>query len=307
MREDPRRRLSSCARGARLLCCVALVLGCDSHDEAGGRGQKARGSAVVGGQVVSTVDGHPITVAEVEELVHAGLPPREALVRLQAERVLMTEAGRRGFGADPAVEQVARQALVQTLIAAEADAVRITAQDIKEAYDKNKARFERKERRASVHVLASLPKKPSAEADAAAKTFARQMISELASAVDPVAFVRAIGKRKEAQFDVIAEKLPPTAPDGSLVQPFLTALFSVPQPGVVPEPVRTSFGWHAIRVIEIVPAEITPYEQASSVLQGELSLARKQERITALVDRLRKEHGVDISASATETLAKLEL
>jgi hypothetical protein len=246
-------------------------------------------------------------VAEIEQLVRAGLQPAEALRRLQAERVLMSEAARRGFESDPAVSGVGRQALVQALLQSEADAVRVTAEDIKQAYDKNKARFEHEERRRSVHVLAQLPKNPSPADDAAAKTFAEKMIPELASAPDPVAFVQAIGKRPGAQFTIVAETLPPTTRDGSLVEPFLEALFSLSQPATVLTPVRTSFGWHAVRVIEIIPAETTPYEQASESLRAELLLARKQQRIAGLVEGLRKQYGVDVSKNAAETLAKLEL
>jgi hypothetical protein len=77
----------------------------------------------VGGRVVSTVDGQPITVEDVERVARsAELSPAEALRRLQRYHLLAGEAERRGFGANAAVRQASRKAAVQELLAMEVEA-----------------------------------------------------------------------------------------------------------------------------------------------------------------------------------------
>ena len=71
-------------------------------------------------------------------------------------------------------------------------------------------------------------------------------------------------------------------------------MFSLSAPGVVPEPVRTSFGWHAIRVTEILPAEETPYEKAAPILRKELSVVRQTAAMQELLKDLSRAHPVQV-------------
>jgi parvulin-like peptidyl-prolyl isomerase len=287
---------------------IALSVGaCGGRDQAPSAADEKHGTATVGGGVVSTVDGHPITLHDVQELVKAGLSAPDALARLQAERLLMADAERRGYGATRAVEQVAEQARVQALLAAEADAVTLTDDEVRAAYAQHKERYEKPERRASVHVLAMLRPKVTPEAEAAAKAAVQRAMSDLAAAQDFDAFIREQKARSTPELSITAEILPPFDRSGGLVKPYLDAMFSVAQPGVVPEPVRTSFGWHAIRVTEILPSETTPYEKVEADLRQEVLLARRAERVQQLVERLRKAYAVEVAPDVGQTLAKLTL
>jgi hypothetical protein len=296
-------------RAAKPLILV-LVLGSGACGRGPGAQQMhaARGTSAVGGQVVSTVDGYPITVADVQSLATAGgMSPRDALSRLQAERLLMIEAERRGFARSAAVDEVAQKARVQALLEAEAAAVSLSDEEIRAAYEKNKGRFEKAERRASVHVLAGLPRvNPAPEAEAAAKAFIQDVIGQMRTASDLDAFCRQQMKRGTAQFSVTCEKIPAVDRASPFVKPYLDALFSTAAPGMVPEPVRTVFGWHAIRVTEILPAESVPYEKAAEQLRGELLTERRKARVDALIAELRKAYPVQIADNAAATMAGLE-
>ena len=96
--------------------CIAGVLAgaaaCGNGGSGGAvSGKHSQGHAEVGGQVISTVHGFPITVADVQGLVDASdLTPPEALRRLQEERLLIAAAEERGFAGDSAVSWVLRQA-----------------------------------------------------------------------------------------------------------------------------------------------------------------------------------------------------
>jgi parvulin-like peptidyl-prolyl isomerase len=295
-------------RDARLLLGAAVaLLGCGGERGDSARVRQARATAALGGQIVSTVDGQAIAVDEVQELARAGLSPRTALRRLEAERLLVAEATRRGLAKRAPVREVARQALVQALLQAEANAVVVSDSEIKAAYEKTLARFERPERRASVHVLAKLPKNPSPAADAAAKEFVLGVLPQLAATEDLDGFMLQQRALKSEQFSVVAERLPAVDTHAALVESYLTAMFSLAQPGTVPQPIRTVYGWHAIRVTQILPKESTPYDTAAVMLRAELLLDRRQHRVQQLIDHLRGQYGVQIPKNAGEALAHIEL
>jgi hypothetical protein len=192
-------------------------------------GDAERGSSVVGGTIVSTVDGHAIELAEVQEIVSASdLAPREALLRLQAERLLMAEAERRGY-TDADVREVAARALVQALLKREAESIEVTDQEIQRAYDAD-TRFHAPERRTSAHVVVLLPKGASAEDEADALGLAKAAITEL-EAEPAEGFVLARFRRlKHPSLKIKGERLPPLAREGRLVREFEDALFSLPTP-----------------------------------------------------------------------------
>lgn len=119
---------------------LAAWLGACGDDGDETRAAREQGSATVGGDVVSTVDGMPITSGEVQRVAsETELSPPEALERLQERELLAGEALRRGYGEDPAVERATRQALVQQLLAREVeDAVppeSITEDQIRARYE----------------------------------------------------------------------------------------------------------------------------------------------------------------------------
>ena len=258
--------------------------------------------------MISTVQGHPITVADVQALVQgSALTPQQALRRLQAEGLLMAEAAQRGLGDEPAVEEIARQASVQSLLQSLIDAVTVSDEELRAAYEKAKSRFEQPERRVAVHALAQLPKNATPEAGAAARTFTTQMIDRLEHASDFKDLAAKLKHETSRYFRVRLEKLPPMHRHSALVPSFLEAMFELPEPGVVRRPVQTVYGWHAIRVLEIRPSTSTPYAEAAATLRAELELERKKELVGELIGTLRKQNRVELAADLRQTLAKLEL
>ncbi|MET0388361.1 MAG: hypothetical protein ABW321_20485, partial [Polyangiales bacterium] len=130
--------------------------------------------------VVSRVDGQIIRASEVDQLARVGaLSPGQALKRLQDERLLSEEAERRGYAGQMETVQVARQALVQALLAEDVEAEPITEAELNAAYHAEHARFSAPELRRATHVLAQLPPQPTAAQEQAARTFIEQAIERL--------------------------------------------------------------------------------------------------------------------------------
>jgi hypothetical protein len=286
----------------RLPFALVLLLGCGD-----GTGRIAapqrEGAATVGGQVVSTVNGTPITVEEVAALTRKSrLDPGGALRRLQAERLLMEEAERRGLRRVPEARQVARQALAQALLDEEAATVRVSDGELREAYEKARARFVFPERRASLHVLASVGTPAD---DAPAHAFIRRVRDELAAAPEPEDVWARYQSHAESGLRVSAERIPAVDREAPFVGEYLDALFGVASPSVVAEPVRTRYGWHAIVVTEILPASDKSLEEAEPVLRAELLVTKGKAHVDAFLRRLARDVPVQVRPDATKHVAGL--
>lgn len=285
------------------LALTVLVVGCG--DVAGRVAQPiaSRGQARVGGTVVSTVNGEAITLEDVRTLVRGSrLDAAEALRRLQAERLLMAEAERRGRSADGAVRHVTRQALVQALLDQEAATATVSDAELRAAYQREHDRFDVPERRASLHVLASVE---TPEQDKAAYAFIRRVRNELAASADPETVWTRYQMHVEPGLRVSAERIPAVDRDAPFVKPYLDALFGVTAAGVVAKPVRTRFGWHAIVVTEITPASHKTLEAASEELRAELLQEKRRVHIEEFLRDLRRDLPVRVAPGAAGQVAGL--
>jgi hypothetical protein len=119
---------------------VALVLSLLVACGEGERGHAGSGgSAHARGALVAKVDGAAIGLEQVRELcAGTGLSPREALLRLEEEQLLLAEAARRGYGRASATDQALKRALVQALLAATVESLRpedLSAAEVQERFD----------------------------------------------------------------------------------------------------------------------------------------------------------------------------
>ncbi|HEX7479859.1 MAG TPA: peptidyl-prolyl cis-trans isomerase [Polyangiales bacterium] len=297
-------RLRSCVHAA---AAMALVSGC------GGGGvpkqaEQGPAGAQLSGETLSTVNGTAITVAEVQALVNeTGLAPREALERLQAQALLMDEAQRRGYAARSSVRLVGRKAAVQALLAAEIETLHASEPEIAAAYERNHERYTQPERRGSSHILALLPRNATQEQDEAARAFAVQACQDLALSTNLEAVLEGYRRRSSPMFKVSVETLPSVANDGSFVESYMQALFSLKAPGPVLNPVRTEYGWHAIVVTEITPAVRIPLADAKPGLVKEIETQAHKAALDALVARLRAGTSITYDAKGRNALGTLDL
>lgn len=294
-----------------LAACVACGDGAADGAQDGGaaRGRDERGPAAPAeGRVISTVDGAAITVEEVEEVAReTGLSPLDALRRLQEERVLVAHAEAAGLGDAPEVGDAVRRASVQALLARRVEAAitpeTIPADEVRRRIEEQRARFARPERRVTTHVLARVPEgEVRPEAEAAAERFARRAIERLVAAADAVAEAHAMEAEDAPgrSFRVHVEDLPPVERDGRLVPEYLAATYSLERAGVVPQPVRTRFGWHAIVVREIVPPWRAPDDEVEETVRDELTVEARARRLDELVAELASRTSIALDEAAIE-------
>jgi peptidyl-prolyl cis-trans isomerase D len=248
-----------------------------------------------------------IRAHDVQRLATAGgLSARTALARLQAQRLLEDEAAQRGYGSRSETNRVARQALVQALLTRDVEVAGADEAEITRAYAAARARFETPERRVASHVLALVPKGASDAQERAARAFAEAACRELRASRDRAATLEAFKAQNSAQLPLTVEDLPAVAKDASFVPEFLQALFSLSEPGVVPAPVRTMFGWHAIVVTAIQPSSQVPMAVARAQLRRELVAQKNKARFDGLLGTLRKRTPVQYADAAHQALTGLD-
>jgi peptidyl-prolyl cis-trans isomerase D len=160
--------------------------------------------------------------------------------------------------------------------------VDVPAEEVRQAYQQNPARFAAPEERQARHILVSVPADAGAEAKAAAKSKAEELL-----------------KQAEAQPDQFAELARKYSQDpgsaqsggdlgflirGATKKPFDDALFAMKE-GEIAGPIETEFGYHVIKLEAIRGGAAQPFEQVRPMIEAELKKARAQKRYAELAEQ----------------------
>ena len=165
-----------------------------------------------------------------------------------------------------APEQANVEYLVLDLEAAKKN-VSVNEADLKTYYEQNAARFGTKEERRASHILITAPASAPAADRAKAKAKAEQLLAEVKKAPTTFADVA----RKNSQDPGSAEKGGDLdfVTRGAMVKPFEDAMFALKK-GDISDVIETEFGYHIIRLADIKPAVVPPFEQVRATIENEL-------------------------------------
>lgn len=267
-------------------------------------------ASAVGGDVVATVEGQPITVAEVEEVARTvGIPPLEALRRLEDERVLARLAAASPAAEDPAVERAARRAAVRALFARQIEAGRepetIAITDVEARHREIAGMMSAPETRRASHALVGLGADASEAQIDAAFRLARRIRDAARGSETPSAALDAFSG-PQGGFEVTVEHMDPLA-RADLEAPFADALFGAAQLGLVEEPVRTSYGVHVMVLEEIVPPWEVPREEWEPVIRRQLAAERRAEALERLAAELAERATIEVDPAALHVAESVPL
>ncbi|RSZ40243.1 peptidyl-prolyl cis-trans isomerase [Variovorax beijingensis] len=165
-----------------------------------------------------------------------------------------------------APEQASIEYLVLDLEAAKKN-ISVNEADLKTYYEQNTARFGTKEERRASHILITAPASASAADRAKAKAKAEQLLAEVKKA--PATFADVA--RKNSQDPGSAEKGGDLdfVTRGAMVKPFEDAMFALKK-GDISDVIETEFGYHIIRLTDIKPAVVPPFEQVRATIENEV-------------------------------------
>jgi peptidyl-prolyl cis-trans isomerase C len=256
---------------------------------AGAPGAAAAGAAQED-PVVARVDGEPLRLSDVVGAAGDALPPelrtipaaalvamlppdavRQLTERAITERALLNAARRAGLDRDEEVRRRIRRAeeqeLQQALLSREVGAA-VTEDAVRARYEQETARRRSEEEVHARHVLVPT------------ETEARQVLAEV--------------QRPGADFAEVAKRRStgPGAQEGGdlgffkrsdMIPEFAEAAFAL-QPGQVgPAPVRTTFGWHVIKVEGRRAAPVPAFEEVGQSLRQRMM----EEQVDGVVRRIR--------------------
>ncbi len=170
------------------------------------------------------------------------------------------------YDANPnAYQQAARlkAEYVELTIEGLAAEIEVDDDEITQAYETSKAQYTSPEARKASHILLSVPKSADDKKIAEIKAKAESILAEANEGVDFSKLAEAHSedpgsRRNGGDLGLIAK--------GQMVPPFEEAVFSM-QADEVRGPIKTSFGFHIIKLTELTPEGIKPLEEVRDAVE----------------------------------------
>ncbi|MBN1209184.1 MAG: peptidylprolyl isomerase [Myxococcaceae bacterium] len=184
-------------------------------------------------------------------------------------------------------KQIARGRLMQMKVSAK---VKVAEEDLKAAYAQY-AKLEGEEAEVHArHILVSVDAKATPEQVEAARKKALAIMEEARRPgmdFEALARARSDGSSKDQGGDLGFFRR------GVMVPEFEKAAFSL-KVGQVSEPIRTSHGWHVLKVEERRSVGVTPYEEMRPKLDEKIRMQKTEKFVEQYVQELRKKAVIEV-------------
>jgi len=247
-------------------------------------------------ETVATVNGVKITRQTLDKIMQQGgqeqaespEATRALLDKLIEVELVAQQAEKEGAADDPdfkfAMEMLKKQQLYVTEVRKKIiEGVKVTPEDEKAYYEKNKDKFQAGEEVKASHILVD------AEEDA----------KSIKARLDKGEDFAAVAKEKSKC---------PSAPRGGdlgffgkgrMVPEFEKAAFSL-KVGEVSAPVKTQFGWHVIKVTERKEASVKTFDEVKDEIGQRLMQEKQKAAYDDLLAKLRAQSKVEINETALQ-------
>lgn len=185
----------------------------------------------------------------------------------------------RGAFANPEQVQVEYLELSRSAIA---ETITLSDEELERRYEAQKANYITSGQRRASHILIELPEGPPAEQESEALEKAKSLKGRIDS-----------GESFEALAEAHSDDSGSAQQGGDLGffgkgvmdAPFEDAVFSMEE-GEISEPIRSSFGFHVIKVTGIRPAETKPFAEVKERVRRELQLEKAEQRFFDQAEQL---------------------
>ncbi|HSV58925.1 MAG TPA: SurA N-terminal domain-containing protein, partial [Variovorax sp.] len=146
--------------------------------------------------------------------------------------------------------------------------IAVNEADLKTYYEQNSARFGTPEERRASHILINAPSSASAQERQKAKAMAEELLAQVIAAPNTFPDVA----RKNSQDPGSAEKGGDLdfVSRGAMVKPFEDAMFALKKGEITPKLVETEFGFHIIKLDDIKPGVVPPFEKVRAAIENDL-------------------------------------
>ena len=276
-------------------------------------------SVPLGGDVVARVDETTISAELVKRAAQeAQVSKEESLERLLGDAIGAQEALQAHLDERPDVRGRLRATLARGVVErVQADA-RAEGPPNDQEVDSltQEAWFEvdRPEMRSSVHAVVVFGKKDDRKDPAVRnprKELAETIHTLVLTAKTPEELIALASAKSDGKLEVRAEKLDPVTADarladGSSFDPdFVKGLFAIGKVGETSVVVESAFGFHVIRLVEILPERHLPLEERRRRFAEEIYARRMRKALEERLTLLRKTQNVAVAPAASSILAEV--
>lgn len=162
--------------------------------------------------------------------------------------------------------------------------VEVSEEDLRAQYRADRERFRGQGAREAAHILVEVPGDASEQAVQEARGEAERLRERIAGGADFAALAREhsddTGSAAQGgELGYITR--------GTMEEAFEQALFSLEEPGAVSAPVRTQYGFHLIKLLDVREPEPKPFAEARAEIERELRTRRAERLFYDRVEVLR--------------------
>lgn len=159
--------------------------------------------------------------------------------------------------------------------------VSVSDAEIADAYNKNKARFATPEKRSASHILITVPKDAKPADDAAAKAKAQAILADVQKNPNEFAKIAKAQSQDPGSAELggdlgVVEK-------GLFDKPVEDAIYKLKE-GEVSGLVRSSFGYHIVKVTKVVPSTQKTLEEAKPEIVADLKKTKLSNKYSELAE-----------------------
>jgi peptidyl-prolyl cis-trans isomerase D len=159
--------------------------------------------------------------------------------------------------------------------------VTVSDADIADAYNKNKARFSTPEKRTASHILITVAKDAKPADDAAAKAKAQAVLAELQK--NPADFAKIAKAQSQDPGSAELGGDLGVVEKGLFDKPVEDAIFQLKE-GETSGLVRSSFGYHIVKVTKVVPSTQKSLEEAKPEIVADLKKTKMSAKYAELAE-----------------------
>lgn len=162
--------------------------------------------------------------------------------------------------------------------------VEVSEEEVRAQYRANQERYRRQEAREAAHILIEVPGDASEQAVREARRQAERLRERIAGGADFAALARQYSDdtgsaAQGGELGYIAR--------GTMAEAFEQALFSLEEPGAVSEPVRTRYGFHLVKLLDVREPAAKSFAEARAEIERELRTRRAERLFYDRVEVLR--------------------
>jgi peptidyl-prolyl cis-trans isomerase D len=218
------------------------------------------------------------------DMHYAVLPLDKYRAEVQVEGAAIQDYFENNQGRFVSPEQVKVQ-FIELKLERIAEELTVGEDELKAAYQEQAARYIQPEERSASHILVQLPPNASAVEVETARARAQRIADTIRSGeqsleqalrdaqADPAGGIEGgtLGVISQGLFDSPA---------------FEIALYALEEPGAVSEPVRMPSGFHIVRLDQITPAQVQPFEEVREAVAAELRQQKAENRFYDVIQML---------------------